>query len=339
MGTFEMAGLGTLTKSIGSDGVLHATVTIPLTPYAVIAGKITEPSGVERSGTGVSILSKQGDAFTTVATVQADDRGDYRAARLAPGTYYVVANKLGPWMTIPANLRTTYYPRVLDAASATPLTLTAGQQLRADIQMRCECGGAAVSGKIAPADDDTTLTRVLLYQPEIEGRPNDSLAFVKNGEFAMWHVMPGRYTLLALKRARDGGPKKSGTPLAAALQQVEVGDQDMAGLQVDLQPLRDLAGTVTFAQGCPAVPVRVRVQGRNALGGSGLTTSPRPDGSFTLSGLVPARHTVTVTAPSGYSATATMGSRDVLKDGLYYPAAEGETLNIAVGCTGIGSAQ
>ena len=339
MGTFDMPGLGTLTKSIGADGVLRAMVTIPLTPYAVIAGKITEPGGVERAGTGVSILSKQGDTFTTITTVPADDRGDYRAARLAPGTYYVMADLYSQWRTIPANLRTTYYPRALDAASATPLTVTAGQQARADIQMRCNCGGAKVSGKVTPADDDTTLTKVMLYQPEVEGKPNDQLAFVKNGEFAMWHVQPGRYTLLALTRAKDANSNPTGKPLAGALQQVEVGDQDLAGLQVELQPLRDLAGTVTFAQGCPVVPVMVKVQGRNVMDASALTTSPGSDGAFTLRGLVPARHTVTVTVQSGYAATATIGSRDVLKDGLYYPAAEGETLNIAVACTGNGSAQ
>ena len=338
MGTFEMAGLGTLAKSLGMDGVLRATVTIPLTPYAVIAGKVTEPNGYPRNNCPVAIQSKENDVLKTVLTAYTDDRGEYRAARLAPGTYYVMADKAGLWPSTLRVYRATYFPAALDAASATPIVLTAGQQSRADIRLR-QTPGVSVTGRVAiPSDAGDSSTRVLLAQPEIAPAQGRAFAQAADGQFELKNVMPGKYTLMALTRANTADGKQ-GKPLAAALQQVEVGDQDLGGLEVDLQPLLDLPGTVSFAQGCAPVAVRVVAFGNSWLGPSRAEAVADTGSDFTLSGLISSKHRLTVMVPSGYWATAQLGDRDALKDGFYYPAPEGETLRIAVNCAENGSAR
>jgi beta-lactamase regulating signal transducer with metallopeptidase domain len=165
LGTFETAGIGSVTKSMDADGSLHAVAVVPLTPYAVITGKVTEPTGLVRSDCPVEILAMRGNALTTVLTVRTDDRGEYRAARLVPGTYYVVADKSGTPTTTMRVFRTTYYPAALDAASAAPIALAAGQQSRADIRM-LSTAGVNIAGTVTPTDTGDTSTKILLYQPE-----------------------------------------------------------------------------------------------------------------------------------------------------------------------------
>lgn len=342
-------------KSVGPDGVLHAELIVPLTPYAVITGRVTEPTGLPRADCTVQILARPAsseggaDTLATVLTVHTDDRGEYRAARLTPGTYYVAASKSGPWTGTKRVLRTTYYPGAVDAASAAPLELAGGQQARADIKM-LNRAGVSVAGKIvSPATAEgvggsDTSTMIVLNQPEVTGRPAGGFCQAINGQFELKNVMPGRYTLLALARSGNSGSAASsgppqGKPVLAALRQVDVGDQNVDGIEVDLEPLRDLPGTVTFARGCTPGPVKVFAEGGSLLGASRAEAAADADGQFVLSGLTPARHRLTVVAqPEGnvrrFPVSAQLGDRDALHDGFYYPVPNGETLRITVDCTG-----
>jgi len=327
--TFQIPGVGALTRSVDSDGSLHAVAEIRLTPYAVIAGTVTELNGLPRGNCPVEILAKRGNAMATVLTVHTDDRGEYRAARLAAGTYYVVADKAGLWTATTRALRRTYYPRALGEASATPLVLAAGQQSRADIRM-VSTNGVSVTGRVTnTADIGNASTRLSLYQPEAAGT-KAGMAEVRDGEFEFKNVMPGQYTLMGLTRANTADGTE-GQPLYAALRQVEVEEENPSRLEVDLQPIRDVPGTVTFAPGCSPVTVRIVAVGSSGFGIS-RGNAAAADGAFTLSGLTPARHRITVVVPFGYWATAELNGRDAGKDGFDYPVPEGGVLRISVGC-------
>ncbi len=286
LGTTEIPGVGAFTKSVdpdGPDGSVHGSVVIPLTPYAVIAGKVTEPSGMARDNCPVQIVARSGDTTVSVTTVHTDDRGEYRAARLAPGTYFVLANKTGPWTSTMRVFRDTFYPRALNVASAAPIALAAGQQARADIRM-ISSSGVDITGRIvsaAGAGTGDSSTRVLLYRPESLQTPGGGLAEAGGGQFLLRNVLPGKYVLMALTRASATGGTE-GKPLYGALRQVEVGDQNMDGVEVDLQPLGDLPGSVTILPGCSAVPVRVLAAGRNRLGPSQAETAVTGGGGVYL---------------------------------------------------------
>ena len=329
VGGVEVHAIGPVTRSIDSDGSLHAVAVIGLTPYAVIAGTVTELNGLPRGNCPVEILAKRGNTLAPILTVHTDDRGEYRAARLAAGTYYVVADKAGPWTTTTRALRRTYYPRAIEAASAMPLVLAAGQQLRADIRM-VSTNGVSVTGRVTNAADiGNASTRLALFQPEAAGAKG-GMAELRGGEFEFKNVMPGQYTLMALARANtaEGG---QGQPLYAAIQQVAVDEENPSRLEVDLQPLRDVPGTVTFAPGCRPVTVRVVVVGSSAFGMS-RAEAASTGGAFTLSGLTPARHRAGVFVPFGYAATAKLNGREAGGDGFDYPVPEGGVLRIDVGC-------
>ncbi|MDR3718537.1 MAG: carboxypeptidase-like regulatory domain-containing protein [Bryobacteraceae bacterium] len=329
--TTEIPGIGSLTKSINADGALHATLVISLTPYAVIEGTVTEPSGLPRSECPVEILARSGSGFTTVLTVQTDDRGQYRAARLAPGKYYVMAVKSGDWTTTLRAFRNTFYRQAIDTDSATALSLSAGEEAHADIRILTRTGVTVAGTIAAPFDASGATIQILLYQKAIGGRPAGGLAESTGGQFAVQNVMPGGYALLILARAKTASGEP-GPPLAAAYQRIAVSEETPARLAVELRPLRDLSGVVAFAPGCVPVPVRIRAEGRNVLGISRAEAIVNSAGEFVLSGLTPAEHRLIVDVSPRSPVSARLGNDDALKDGFFYPAPEQETLRVTVGC-------
>ncbi len=118
----------TVTRSVDADGSLHARISIPLTAYAVITGTLTDPDGIPMENWSVSVLVKRpvpktgssgsfapalpGGHHEVIATstVLTNDKGEFRAARLEPGSYYLIANKPTLPGTTESTYRATYYP-------------------------------------------------------------------------------------------------------------------------------------------------------------------------------------------------------------------------------------
>src|SRR5262249_48691887 len=118
---------------------------IQLAPQAVIAGTVTrnnEPlEGIQvrvmnyRIRNGRRRLDQGGLA-------QTDDEGHFRIAGLMAGSYYVVAGPhWSPQARVPArNLHResyakVFYPGATELAAATPIDLSAGQQVDADFSL------------------------------------------------------------------------------------------------------------------------------------------------------------------------------------------------------------
>ena len=150
----------------------HATIAISLKPYAVLAGRITDFNGlpvpdsaielfteVKRSPAGVHYSAvhvlADGRQIARAHQARTDDRGEFRIPRIDAGTYYVAANKSGQGAWDDSSNRVTYYPGVLDLASARPVEIAAGRQVRADIQIVRQ-PGVRVGGRFlnlaTPAD-------------------------------------------------------------------------------------------------------------------------------------------------------------------------------------------
>jgi hypothetical protein len=170
----------TVTRSTDADGTLHARISVPLAAYAVIAGRVTDPDGVPLEDCAVEILRKQPvpatgssgpfahalpdghNEIVPVTTVHTNDKGEFRAARLEPGTFYAVANKpaiRGAWES---GDRPTYYPHAIDLASAKPLELAAGDRARANIRISRQ-PGIRVAGRLAKPEGAQYPSGPLLY--------------------------------------------------------------------------------------------------------------------------------------------------------------------------------
>jgi len=116
-----------------------ANPRIALTRYAVIAGRVTDSEGYPEISTVVRTFAK---GTTSSDWHSADERGEFRSGPLAPGVYYLAAK-----VDRGAGERVTYYPGVIDEASARPLTVVAGQVLRVELRTVPD-GGVIVAGAI-----------------------------------------------------------------------------------------------------------------------------------------------------------------------------------------------
>jgi hypothetical protein len=354
---------GTVARSADADGTLHARISVPLAAYAVITGTVTDPDGIPMEDSAVEILGKRPvqtprrpspasrplpdgkNEIVTVAMVRTNDKGEFRAARLEPGTLYVVANKTtsrGAWES---SFRATYYPHAMNFASAKPLELTAGQQVRADIQISRQ-SGVRVAGRLVKPEGEEYPSGPLLYTSVILV-PQQSYIQNGNGPFVTgWDdyelndVLPGKYTLMAVTRDASADPYGGNQkPVFGLTRPIEVGDRDMSGVDLVLQPLRDLAGAVTFREGCTPFAVRISLQSiGNPLAWGQTEAVSGADGRFVLHSLVMGKFTVSVSSSGRRvrAASIRLGDRDVEKDGFEAPLSGDDPLRIDIACDNSG---
>jgi hypothetical protein len=286
--------------------------------------------------------------------VETDDRGEYRI-QLEPGTYWVVANKGGSsrnnWESAD---RVTYFPAAISLQSAKPLELAAGQVARADIQIVRQAG-VRVAGKLLkpPGAVDSVVNipgsgpHSFLYTnlslvPEGSALLNSNGPFTNGQEdFVFQDVIPGKYTLMAL--TLDAASDRTGQnqkPVFGLIRDVAIGERDMDGFDLALEPLRDLDGEVTFGEGCKPAPLDIRTNGFHTLSPSQATAVSGTDGKFVLRGLTTGRLSLNVSwqmSPGQQVRVSSirLGERDVQKNGLDVPYQGNETLRIAIDCANV----
>jgi hypothetical protein len=327
--------------------------------YAAITGRVTDPYGTPMAGASVEIFKPRpesriaapspatpGGATMMQTMVSADSQGEYRAGRLDPGTYWVVANKpntIARWVW-QSSYRVTYYPAALDMASAKSLQIAAGEEVRADIQILRQ-SGVTVAGHLlglpSPGGSIRSLSTRLALMPSTSEviNPDAPYAYGER-DFQFTDVLPGRYTLFAQTDDQLSDPMNANRkPLFGTVKDVEIGPQDMAGFDVTLEPVKSLSGTVEWADGCSNVPASVQLQGRNPLTINQIQAPIGGDRTFVLHDVPAGRYTILVTGSAQpWSspipvASAMQGTRDVLKDGLEAPWKDDNLVKIKVACS------
>ena len=183
-------------------------VIVKLTPAAVISGRVEDENGDPVEGAGVHVLVFAVNAgrrqLQSRGTATSDDNGDYRISNLHPGSYIVLA---GSGNRGPGAQRATgyplavFFPGVSDYSSATPLRLSAGQQLTVDFTLKHQ-PLYTVSGTVSgiPSGQNATVALTI----DAPGVPSIGAAVDRSGSFQIPQVAAGRYLLTADARAADG---------------------------------------------------------------------------------------------------------------------------------------
>jgi hypothetical protein len=338
-----------------ADGTLHVSVAVRLTAYAVVSGKVTDPYGIPLPGWSVEVREKVPAAspngrneFGHRVSALANDRGEYRIARIEPGTYYVAATSPSELTQGEATYRQTYYPGVLAAENAKPFLLAPGQQARADLRI-VQQGGVRVAGHIIkppgyPTGPQVYTNVVLAPEPLDLGNPSGP-STTGQDDYQIKDVLPGRYVLMALTRDAStdpyGGSQKE---ILGLMRPIEVGAHDMDDVDLTLAPFHDVAGSVSFDGNCPAISVRISGQPAVPMSMGKAEAVVDADGHFLLHGLSTGRYRFSVYAEPGPNlglpvVSMTLGDRDILKDGVDSPYAGDEPLHITLGCRGSRRAQ
>lgn len=311
---------------------------ILLLPYGVIAGKITDPNGVAMARIPVSV-SLDGRSWTETT----NDLGEYRAAFLKPGTYYVVASKASfSDATWESSYHQTYFPAALDVTQAQGVELAAGQEARADIQI-VRVSGVRVAGRVrasqTPQSPAETVRQTLFeLKPSTSSsssKPDAKYVSSNTDAFEFAQVPPGRYMLTAttIERPATSHALEDQKSILGARAEISVPDRDVDGLQVEMKSLPDIRGKVTFAEGCSSrVVVGVATIGPAVP--KGISTMSNEDGSFVLTGLNPGRLTRRVwgaTLPIKVTGMR-LGDSELVNDSFDYPLSSPADLQISVGC-------
>ncbi len=190
-----------------------------------------------------------------------DDRGEFRIADLQPGKYYVVAQPDNGWQIRFRSARSdglllqpTWYPGSIDEEAATPVTLTAGQDL-GGLEIRLRRGAVrSVKGHLAGLNQVPKLPgqnlygnpRIFVSRTSLTDGTNYGSTLQSDGSFEVRAVPPGSYQL----RVVEGFPRS----MTLGTSSVQVDDRDVEDVIINLQPPRSLPGKITI-EGDKAVDV------------------------------------------------------------------------------------
>jgi hypothetical protein len=361
-----------LTIPLLHGAVVTGVITDPFgRPLPDIRVSVLEQRTVNGERRLVGVSTTGPNANTT------NERGIYRLWGLPPGTFVVSAAPNGfpsnaavrqitsadlDWArqqltsgragTAPApdpghtvGYATVYFPGVVDAASASPVTVAPSQE-RSGIDFSLQLVPTAVlDGTVIGLDGQpvTTGTQVMLTRaqpPQPSGGviggpfPTRGVGLDRFGKFSLAGVEPSQYTVTARGSSRSSGPPMPPPPpvglsapgvpqgpppppqppaydLWATLDVSVLGD-DLTGLVLALRPGMTVSGRVTFEGTSPPVDdlTRVRV-GLSVATNDGIAfnIAAKPgatNGTFTLSGVTPGRYRPTASVTAPVAGRATV---------------------------------
>jgi len=176
-----------------------------------------------------------------------------------------------------------------------------------------------------------TATRVYLVSSDrLLGRRTAS-SLVTADRFEAADLLPGTYTVMAETRQMStGGAATNSKALFGTLREVVIGDRDVSDLDLQLQPLPEVTGKVTFGEGCAVAPVPVRLSTGYTFGLREYSTLSGPDGSFAFGTFTPGPLFIGAIAPG--AAAVWLGDRDITRSGFDYPTPAPQELRIAIAC-------
>jgi hypothetical protein len=236
-----------------------------------------------------------------------------------------------------------YHPGTPDPDLAGTLILADGEErIGVDIGLQL-VRTVAVEGRVSssagplPAATQVTLTRL----PARDGRdgrdpanmfvaPANSRPVNSSGDFQFTGVLPGRYRLVARGTAaavvaQTGGTGSSSLPSVLpasglwAIADITVGDVDITGLGLALQPALRFSGRVVFDARTMVPPtdltaIRLRLIEVTGVSAVSPSAAVKPDAMFEIGGVLPGTYSVTSSSPdSGWLLRSVMaGGRDLL---------------------------
>ena len=307
-----------------SPGQKVPELTIQMSPYGVIAGRVLDEDGDPIQGASVQVLrfsyATGRRELVPVHGTSTNDRGEYRAFGLPAGHYFLLAARYdGPYAPL-------YYPGVLDFAAASEVSLPEGAEADGtDFQLQ-KFRVVTVRGRILSPEQDfagSQLQVVLAHRDgDFASSTNRVSAKVNlaTGRFEFPDVAPGSYLIVA---SQLYGKLAFGGRVALEIRNALPPDR----LTVPLTSGFAIEGIVETVNGArlPSVTVELRPAEGLAMGDRPVATSS-PTGRLRLAGVTPGVWDVIFgSLPERFCVqTATFNEMDLLH----------ERLNVSAGARG-----
>jgi hypothetical protein len=232
-------------------------VGVKLKRQAIVAGRVLDRDGEPQQGIQVMVMrymSMMGrrQLLPVGRGAQTDDEGNFRVPGLAPGAYYLLAQPVRMRFSASRNANSkptsgadkrvtiaTYYPNGRNTEEATPVTVTAGQEVPGLTIQLIESESYSVKGKLDPSllTEGAMRPQLLLTaRDQGFGMMGGGTQAAADGTFEMDRIAPGRYNLVVM-----GG---NGRGRASATVAIEVGNSDLEGVQVIPQTAMTIQGRI-----------------------------------------------------------------------------------------------
>lgn len=318
-------------------------VTLPLTPEALIVGRVTLSTGDIPTGLTVQLLSRQIidglPKWTQTATSQPNSAGEFRFADLAPGSYKLVTTEMldndpdailgGPAF----GFAPVYYGGGSDFASASTLELTAGQTVQADLSLTRQ---PYYPVKI-PLHGETSGPGVMI-DVALQGHkgPGYSLGYnlaehrieglLANGNYVVTVTNFGNESSSGTVNIKVAGGPVDG-PAVSLIPNSTIAlnlKEELTGMQTDKSNSRISTVIINgrpqpISLRSPRMTLHARVEPADDFV-SFVNATERPASSPTDESIVlgapPGRYWLRLTSNRGYIASATMGTADLLHQPL-----------------------
>lgn len=262
-------------------GVEMKDIRIKLPPFAVLAGTVRETDGEPLAGARVAVYAltywSGRRSLGQVDETHTDDLGQYRIANLPPGKYYikaephqddedspVVPEDHSPKTSPHEVLLPALYPGVVDPAVARPVEAAAGARITGlDITLPRSRVFHVTGHVTVPAGTVGSVN--LRFMPGFEELGRGYPGFEKpNGDFEITGVPPGSYRL----NASASPPRKLIAGIIdfndrgrfSASMALEVGNADVVGVRIAINPGAEIEGHITVDGDEPAKPAGGIVQ-------------------------------------------------------------------------------
>lgn len=343
------------TRTLEPDGILRSEIRIQLTPQAVLTGRITDPDGLPQAETQVEVLTQldappgvvtgapivNGRLLTNVCSTSTDDQGEYRAAPLPPGSYWVRVSMNGASRNLDPSFRTTFHPRAADLAAARAIQLSAGEEARADIQIIRHAGvrinGRLLMPSMPNPEPGTALHTNCILRSKRPGHAAQEFFYgrTQGDHYEASELLPGVYELTAVTYQVSAKSQFSQMPLFSASSTVEIGSSDVSGPDLELRSLPRLEATLRLAEGCPDSGAQLSLSGTQGMP-SAIQVQPGQS-RIGLPPLLPGFQRVQLAGPDGRdffarSIRVQVGDLPVQDNGFETPTQDGTPIRIDVTC-------
>lgn len=283
-------------KSVSLDtSTSKAQVSLSLTRGGVIAGRVFDEFGEPLEAAQVTVL-RQGmwrgqRQWVPYRFPQAtNDLGEYRIARVEPGSYLLSATPPRQRFAEEQSgaLAPTYYPDTARRDEAEVMTLEAGQTLALDLTI-VRTAAVKVAGLVLDATGKPASGAVVSLSHQVRG-PGFSMTgggwgvqTDQNGQFVLERIAPGDYIISA--QARESGTRAE-DEVAQGQQSLAVTGDPLTGVTLVLSKGVTLSGRIVF-EPPPRddTPIAVRVVARLQNESRIWTANTDATNAFVLRGL------------------------------------------------------
>jgi hypothetical protein len=348
--------VGQTYKPMGANaagGLLHLTssqelhdVEVRLTPQGAVSGKVVDEDGDPMADAMVT-ASKYTYAtghrtLIPADTAQTNDRGEFRLAKLSPGRYYIVAERMAinlmgstpppPKDGLPeTGYVSTYFPRNTDVQEAESIEVKAGADIPGFTIHMQKSRVVRVKGNLIGADGKPLKqAQVVLMSGARPGSMRMASVNDPDGKFEVADVAPGTYTAMTVQL--------SGSSPSMTMQTLIVGDENLSDVKIGTVAEGTLQGRVTVAGDGKVALKGVAIMLEGDEMGPTMPSSGRVDesGAFVLKKVASTKYRVSVSnLPAGsYLKSVLWNGREKLGEVLDFSAGVGGDLQVILGTDG-----